>query len=168
MYNTWCLNPVQLTMGSLVFVCVLEFVCVQWKIWASASSFPAGIVESDDISTLIGEMETAVNYFQKVSSEHSVRGRFFTWPVRDLCPRCLNNSWEPEEKFEAHLQEMISCWCLERFIQNFVFIQKQLDSLLMRAASSSSIQSSAVKVTVKSVNQWMTEAVHFLNRYATV
>ncbi|XP_016089414.1 von Willebrand factor A domain-containing protein 3A [Sinocyclocheilus grahami] len=38
-----------------------------------------GIVESDDISALIGEMETAVNYFQK----------------------CLNNSWEPEEKFET-------------------------------------------------------------------
>lgn len=127
MYNTWCLNPVQLTMGSLVCVCV----CVQWKIWAFASSFPAGIVESDDISALIEEMETAVNYFQKVSSEHCVRGDFLTWPVRDLCPRCLNNSWEPEEKFEAHLQEMISCWCLERFIQNFVFIQNQLDLLKM-------------------------------------
>lgn len=86
-YNTWCLNPAQLTMGSLVF----EFVCVQWKIWASASSSPAGIVESDDISALIGEMETAVNYFQKVSSERCVRGAFVTWPVRDLCPRCLNN-----------------------------------------------------------------------------
>uniref|UniRef100_A0A8C1WGN1 VWFA domain-containing protein n=1 Tax=Cyprinus carpio TaxID=7962 RepID=A0A8C1WGN1_CYPCA len=60
-----------------------------------------GIVESDDISALIGEMETAVNYFQKVSSEQCVPGAFLTCPVRDLCPQCLNNSWEPEEKFET-------------------------------------------------------------------
>uniref|UniRef100_A0A8C2ELT5 VWFA domain-containing protein n=1 Tax=Cyprinus carpio TaxID=7962 RepID=A0A8C2ELT5_CYPCA len=60
-----------------------------------------GIVESDDISALIGEMETAVNYFQKVSSEQCVPGAFLTCPVCDLCPRCLNNSWEPEEKFET-------------------------------------------------------------------
>uniref|UniRef100_A0A673FT72 VWFA domain-containing protein n=1 Tax=Sinocyclocheilus rhinocerous TaxID=307959 RepID=A0A673FT72_9TELE len=37
-----------------------------------------GIVESDDISALIGEMETAVNYFQKVSSEQCVPGAFLT------------------------------------------------------------------------------------------
>lgn len=74
------------TMGSLVLVCVcVVFVCVQWKIWASSSSFPSGIVESDDISALIGEMETAANYCQKVSSEQCVRDAFFrltwTWPV---------------------------------------------------------------------------------------
>lgn len=87
-YSTWCVSLLRFATGSV------EFVCVWWKIWACALSFPAGIVESDDINVLIEEMETAANYCQKVRSEKSVCDAFLVWPVPDLSPQCLNHSWK--------------------------------------------------------------------------
>lgn len=47
----------------------------------------SGIVESDDVVALIGEMETAVNYWQKVRTDNHFKGSIALHAT--LQPTCI-------------------------------------------------------------------------------